>query len=145
MVDVVAVVAAVILLAIAGLHLLWAAGVPWPARDAASLGALVVGGGGDGRGRMPPPWATVAVALTLVLVAAGALAVRGLVATPAPAAVRALTWLAAGALAARGLGGFFEARWRPHVRALPYGRWNQRLYSPLCLALAAALAAALLA
>jgi uncharacterized membrane protein required for colicin V production len=91
---------------------------------------------------MPPRWASAAVAIALLLVAIGALA-RGLVAVPVPGAVRALTWIAAAALAARGLGGFLEARWRPHVRALPYDRWNRRLYSPLCLALAAALIAAL--
>ena len=143
MVDVLAGVAAAILLAVSVLHLIWAAGLPWPARDAASLNALVVGGRtGD---PMPPPWACAAVALALLLVAAGALAVRGLVTIPAPGAVRALTWLAAAVLAARGLGGFVEVRWRPHTRAIPYGRWNRRLYSPLCLGLAAALTVVLLA
>jgi hypothetical protein len=143
MVDVVAVLAAAALLALALLHLVWAAGSPWPARTAAELHALVVGG--KPRSVMPPPWASVGVAIVLALFAVGALAVRGLVPTPAPDVVRVLTWIAAGILVARGVGGFFEGWLRPDAASQPFARWNRRVYSPLCLLLAAALVAALTA
>jgi hypothetical protein len=141
MVDLIAVVAAAVLLALAGLHLVWAAGSPWPARDAAELHALVVGG--QPRAAMPPAWASVGVAVVLTLFAAGPLAVRGLLPAPAPDLVRVLTWVAAGIIAARGGLGFLERRLRPDAISQPFARWNRRLYSPLCLALAAALVAAL--
>jgi hypothetical protein len=141
MIDVVAVIAAAVLLALAALHLVWAAGSPWPARSAAELHALVVGG--PPRSEMPPPWASVGVAIVLSLFAVGALAVRDLVPAPAPDLVRVLTWVAAGILAARGVGGFFEPLLRPAATSQPFARWNRRLYSPLCVVLAAALAAAL--
>jgi hypothetical protein len=141
MANLVAILAAVVLFALAALHLVWAAGSPWPARTAAELHALVVGG--RPRSVMPPAWASIGVAIVLSLFAVGALAVRGLVPAPAPALVRTLTWIAAGILAARGVGGFFEARLRPDALTEPFARWNRRLYSPLCLLLAAALVTAL--
>lgn len=143
MVDVIAIIAAAILLGLAVLHLVWAAGSPWPARSAAELQALVVGGAPGSA--MPPPWACVGVAVVLALFAGGALAVRGLVPAPALDVVRVLTWIATGILAVRGVGGFFLAWLRPDTAGQPFTRWNRRLYSPLCVALAAALIAALAA
>jgi hypothetical protein len=139
MTDVVAVLAALVFLGLAVLHLAWAAGSPWPARTAAELHALVVGG--KPRSAMPPAWASVGVAIVLALFAGGGLAVRGLVPAPAPDVVRILTWIAAGIVVARGVGGFVEPWLRPNAATQPFARWNRRLYSPLCLVLAAALVA----
>jgi hypothetical protein len=141
MIDVVAVVTAAVLLAVAALHLYWARGGRWPGTDAASLNALVVGGRAGAP--VPSTAATVGVAIAVTGVAVGVLAARGLVPVPAPAAVRVLTWIAAAVLAARGLGGFFDRWLRPHTRALPFARWNTWLYSPLCVALALGLIVAL--
>jgi hypothetical protein len=139
--DALAILTAVVLLAIAGLHVYWAAGGRWPGHDAAALNAMVVG---DRPGAsMPPRLVTLAVGAGISGIALGALAARGLIALPLPGGVRVLTWIAAGVLAARGLGGFFEPRLRPHTIALPYGRLNRWIYSPLCIALAAGLIVAL--
>src|ERR1043165_3074466 len=59
MIDALALVTAVVLLAIAGLHVYWAAGGQWPGHDAASLNALVVGSRPGAS--MPPRFATLAV------------------------------------------------------------------------------------
>lgn len=139
--DTIAVIVAGVLFLVAALHVAWALGMTWPGHDEASLNAYVVGG--KPGSAMPPRMLTVAVALAVSGIALGALAARGLVTLPLPAVVRALTWVAAGVLALRGLGGFFDAQLRPHVRALPYATWNRRLYSPLCLGLAAGLVIAL--
>jgi hypothetical protein len=141
MADLAAVLAAAVLLGLAALHLVWATGSPWPARSAAELHALVVGGRPSAA--MPPAWASVGVAIVLALFAVGGLAVRGLVLAPAPELVRVLTWIAAGIVATRGVAGFFEPWLRPGALTEPFTRWNRRLYSPLCLALAAALVTAL--
>jgi hypothetical protein len=141
MIDAIALATAVVLLGVAGLHVYWAGGGRWPGHDEASLNAMVVGGRPGAP--MPPPLATVVVGAGVFGIALGALAVRDLIAPPLPDLVRALTWVAAGVLAVRGLGGFFELRLRPHTVALPYGRLNRRIYSPLCVALAAGLIAAL--
>lgn len=141
MIDALALATAVVLLAIAGLHVYWAAGGRWPGHDAASLNAKVVG---DRPGApMPPRFATIVVSAGISGIALGALAARGLIALPLPGVVRVLTWIAAGVLAARGIGGFFEPWLRPHTVALPYGRLNRRIYSPLCVALAGGLIVAL--
>lgn len=141
LIDLIAIAAALVLLAIAGLHVYWVIGGRWPGHDAASLNAMVVGARPGSA--MPPRIATVAVAVAIAGIALGAVHARGLIALPLSGVVRALTWVAAGALAARGLVGFFDLRLRPHTAALPFGRLNRRIYSPLCLALAAGLIAAL--
>jgi hypothetical protein len=142
MIDAIAIATGLVLLAIAGLHVYWAAGGRWPGHDAASLNAKVVGGRhGASMPRVP---LTLVVAAGLAGMALGAVAARGLITVPLSGAVRALTWVAAGVLTVRGVGGFFEPWLRPHTTALPYGHLNRRIYSPLCLALAAGLLAALL-
>jgi hypothetical protein len=141
MIDALAVLTAVVLLAIAGLHVYWAAGGRWPGHDEASLNALVVGGRPGAP--MPPPFASIAVSAGISGIALGAVAARGLIELPLPGVVRVLTWIAAGVLAVRGLGGFFDLRLRPHTIALPFGRLNRRIYSPLCVALAGGLIVAL--
>jgi hypothetical protein len=141
MIDAIAIATAMVLLAIAGLHMYWVAGGRWPNRDAASLNEMVVGAR---PGAAPPPrLLTAAVSAGLVGMALGAVAARGLVALPLPGTVRALTWVAAGVLAVRGIGGFFDRWLRPHTVAMPFARLNLWIYSPLCVALAAGLVAAL--
>jgi Protein of unknown function (DUF3995) len=142
MIDAIAIGTAAILLALAGLHVYWLSGRPWPGHDAASLNAMVVGARPGAA--MPPRPMTAAVSAGIVGIALGALAARGFVAPPFPGVVRALTWFAAGVLAVRGLGGFFDRWLRPHTVALPFAQLNVRIYSPLALALAAGLTAALL-
>jgi hypothetical protein len=140
--DVIALATAAVLLVIAGLHVYWLLGGCWPGRDAASLNARVVGGK-PGGARMPRRAPTAVVSVGIAGIALGTLAARGLIALPLPGVVRALTWIAAGALAVRGLGGFFDRWLRPHTAALPFARLNVRIYSPLCVALAAGVVAAL--
>jgi len=142
MIDAIAIVTAAILLALAGLHVYWLSGRTWPGHDAASLNAMVIGGRPGAA--LPPRPMTALVSAGLVGIAIGALAARGLVAPPFPGAVRALTWVAASVLALRGIGGFFDRWMRPHTAELPFARLNVRIYSPLALALAAGLGAALL-
>jgi hypothetical protein len=143
LIDAIATATAAVLLAIGGLHVYWLLGGRWPGRDAASLNAKVVGGRSGAGARMPRRLPTAVVSAALIGVALGALAARGVIALPLPGTVRALTWVAAGALAVRGIGGFFDRWLRPHTAALPFARLNVRIYSPLCVALAAGLVAAL--
>lgn len=134
------VLVATLLAGLALLHVYWARGGRRPARSDESLAMLVVGT----RGPMPSPMACYAVAVLLAIGALLVLAASGLVSLPLPSLlVMAGAWGVALAFAARGLGGFVEARFRPEVRELPYHFWNLRLYSPLCLALAALAALAI--
>lgn len=126
-------VLAAILVLLAFLHVYWAFGGRWPGRDSASLAELVVGT----RGEMPSALACHAVAAVLGLAAALVLDASGTLPLGLPSWMVAMgAWGVVAVLALRGLGGFFEGRLRPSVRELPYHRWNVRLYSPLCLALA---------
>ncbi len=114
------------LLAVATLHVNWARGSAWPARDERALAQAVIG-----RDAMPsaPACLTVAALLTV-----GAALVAG---WPRrwPRAQRLGAAGVATTLVGRGLIGFTGLM--PQGRAsLMFARWNRRLYSPLCLALA---------
>ena len=136
-----ALAAAGVLAALSLLHLYWAGGGRWPGHDEASLARTVVGD--PHSARMPGPVACIAVAVALALAASLPLAVQGLAAVPVGAGtLRVLTLLAAGVFALRGVGGFFEARFRRGQPVEPFHGLNRRLYSPLCVALAALLALA---
>ncbi|WP_083908498.1 DUF3995 domain-containing protein [Ilumatobacter coccineus] len=120
------------------LHALWASGSTWPRDSSDELADLVVG-----TRPFPSPPATWAVT---GLVAGGAwlvLAADGRV--PAPISVR-LTRLGAagvaGALALRGAGGLVAGATRLIDVTDEFRRWDLRVYSPLCLALAAGAAVA---
>lgn len=111
----------------AALHIAWALGSTWPARDEQELADLVVG---DNRGAMPPVAATVGVAGALGVASwAVCRQARG----RGGRATRTIGLVASAALLARGgLGFFVFAHSTPE-----FARWNKRLYSPLCLALGA--------
>jgi hypothetical protein len=142
--DIAAAIAIVVLVAIAGLHVGWAAGASFPARDRDALVRLVVGAP-IGQ-PMPGRVATWVVAIGLVGMAGWTAALRGWIDAPMPRA-----WLVAGALAMvaiftlRGIGGFFEVVLRPSIRDTPYMHWSRRLYSPIALGLATTIACAMLA
>ena len=135
----------VLLVGIAVLHLMWAAGSTFPAADRGALAAAVIGGV-PGPDSMPGRLATVAVAIGLVGAAWWTLMLAGVLASPLPA-----TWLHVGGLAMiaifglRGLGGFFEVTFRPSIRGTPYMSLSRSLYSPLALMLATLVACAMLA
>lgn len=119
------------LVAIAGVHLAWAAGSSWPLHSRAELADAVIGRAG---GEVPSPAACVAVAGLLCL-GAGFLGGgrRG------EGSLRALgPWVVVTALAGRGTLGLAgrtdlvsPGSASPRFRAL-----DRRLYSPICLALA---------
>jgi hypothetical protein len=118
------------LAAAAGLHLHWALGGTWPAADRADLAAKVVD-------RADLPSRTLMLAVTGALTAATALVWTRPV-TDHPL-VAAGTWTVAGFLAARGTVGLAYAAVRPDDS--PFAVRDRWLYSPVCMALAAATAA----
>jgi hypothetical protein len=138
-----AAIAAVLLSVIAGLHVAWALGSPFPARDRDTLAAAVVGA--PIGSPMPGRVATVVVAIGLVGMAWWTAAQGGLAPSPVPA-----PWLRAGSLAMvaifglRGIGGFFELALRPSIRGTPYVRYSRIVYSPLALLIAALVGCAML-
>jgi uncharacterized protein DUF3995 len=118
------------LVAIAGLHAAWALGSSFPFRDRKGLADAVVG-----REEVPSPSACMAVAALLVLAAtlvAGAL--------PIPKRLRtiALRFVTA-VLTTRGVAGALgrTSTLSPGSDSSAFVRLDQRLYSPLCLWLAA--------
>jgi hypothetical protein len=129
-------VAAIVLAAIALIHVYWAGGGFFPGKDANSLAQTVVGG--KPGMAMPPVFACLVVAGLLLIAAWVVLVVGGV--TPAVLSLE-LHKLAAFGLCAvlflRGAGGFFDARLRPEIKGSPYEKLNLSLYSPLCLTLAA--------
>ncbi|MGW5054105.1 DUF3995 domain-containing protein [Actinokineospora sp. NPDC004072] len=134
MMVVVAGIAAVALLLIALLHLVWLVS-PWPLRSREELARRVVGVEPD---RLPSAGLTVVVAVLLVLAAYLVAARGGLVGAPGP------DWLVAvGAggvavvLLARGVSGLVGSR----GGRTEFARWDLRLYSPLSLGLGALAAA----
>ncbi|PRA97841.1 DUF3995 domain-containing protein [Microbacterium sp. MYb64] len=125
-------VGAVGLAAVGVLHLVWAAGSPWPARDAAALADAVVGSE-----HVPAAGPTVGVA---VLALGGAAVVGG--AGGAGPIARLIRAGAAGALIARGLAGGVAAT---KALRLPdpsarFRRLDRVVYRPVCLVLGAAVA-----
>ncbi len=139
-----AALAALLLGAIAVLHLLWAMGSSFPAADRGALVAAVIGG--PVSGAMPGRVATIIIAIGLIGVAWETAMLGGLVASPIPA-----TWLRICGIAMvaifglRGIGGFFEVVVRPSIRGTPYMRLNRFVYSPLATVLAMLIACTLLA
>jgi hypothetical protein len=120
------------LLAIAGLHVLWATGSPWPCATEEELADLVVG---RVHGPVPPPAACLAVAGALTVAATG---VAGRP-RARPGVARLLAASTVAVLTVRGAAGLAG---RTDVlspgSSSPRFRWqDRRLYAPLCLALAA--------
>ena len=131
-----ALVASGTLWALAGLHVYWGRGGHWPAKTEAGLVATVVGVAPNQR--MPGLGACLVVAALLGIAASLPPMLHWIAPFSSLARIGILS--AAAVLGLRGLAGFFDRRLRPAIIGLPYDRLNRRVYSPLCLALAAALA-----
>ncbi|PPJ45813.1 DUF3995 domain-containing protein [Rhizobium sp. KAs_5_22] len=126
-----AVFLAVVLLAIAVLHLAWAAGSTFPATSEGDL-ARMVAGFAD-RDHMPPRPASALVAGALGVVAYVALALGSVCgwpfwtwSLPAAGVVVAFVFLA------RGVAAYVPA-WRALVPQEPFASLDRRYYGPLCL------------
>ena len=123
-------VASVGLVGLAGLHVIWAAGASWPLPDTASLSDAVIG-----HDKFPSSTACLTVAGALAI---GSAFVAGLPAHP--------DWLqrigatgVAGVLATRGVLGVagMTRLISQGSSSLRFRQLDRRLYSPLCLTLAA--------
>lgn len=129
---------AVLLALIAGLHVAWGLGERWPARDEKALAALVVGYRLD---RMPSPVQCFAAAVAILAAAAmvALLAINsqlsGLMMLVGAGVTAVFT--------ARGVAGYLPA-WRTRFPRQPFATFDRRLYSPLCLVIAATCAILLL-
>jgi uncharacterized protein DUF3995 len=127
--------AAATLLALAGLHAVWATGSSWPAKDRVALAELMAGRAG---GSVPPAAActTVATLLTIASVLVSGRPRR------LPALQRAGAHAVAAVLGVRGACGMAGRTdlVSPGSTAPRFWRMDRRYYSPLCLALAAAAA-----
>lgn len=122
---------------IAILHAAWGLGLRWPIRDEAELARAIAGF--KGIARMPGPGPSFAVAAALSAVAALALVLGGLAPFSLPAPLAKLAGLlAASVFLFRGALGF-TARWAAITPEQPFRRLDRRYYSPLCLAIGAAL------
>ena len=126
-----------VLAGLALLHAYWGLGGRWPGHDDTSLVERVVG---RTKGmRAPPPRACFAVAVALL----AATTFVGLHVNRWPAVavarwvVTAGFWSTALVFLARGLAGFVPAIFR-YAEGTPFHRLNRIVYSPLCLAIAAA-------
>lgn len=123
---------ALILTALAGIHIYWAMGGQWWLRRTVPMGA-------DGKERMPPgKFATLFVAAALldgVCVVIGAIDL-----VPRLLSVQWhiwLSWLWAVIFGARGVGGLVLGTCAASLRPTEFAYWDRRLYAPLCLYLSA--------
>lgn len=134
--SVAAIMTAGSLAVISGLHVYWALGGVFPAATREELGPTVVG---TPRGAaMPSVPLTFAVAGLFGVATLVPLVASGLVAVAVPAALPKVATLGmAGVFLARGLYGYVDRRVRPSTVGTPFEALNRRVYSPLCLALAA--------
>ena len=125
----------VVLGAVALLHAYWALGGLWPGKDEADLVRHVIGE--PRRTRMPPVWITWGVVAAILVAAVWPLFAAGLVAPPVPSAlVLGVAALIGVVFLLRGVAGYTPA-WRRGHAAEPFARRDRRLFSPLCLLLAA--------
>ena len=107
------------------LHVVWAVGSPWPARDHEVLGRHVIG-----RGVVPS-------ALPCLVVAGGLALFAWAFASESVGLARLVCFGATGVFAIRGVLGFFEPWLRPAIVETPYELYSRYMYSPLCLLIAA--------
>jgi len=125
-------------------HLLWATGSSWPAKSRDELADLVVG-------VRPFPSNPMTMGVVAAIGVATGLVVAesrrhpeevGADPSPAERAVRVATVAVPAVLAARGVGGLVASALELGDATAVFRHWDRRLYSPLCLALAALSAAA---
>ncbi len=142
MISAVAIVLALVLAAIAGLHAYWGRGGLWPAASEDELIATVIGNASARR--MPSPGLCLLVALVIAVTAIWPpLLAQG----SSAGALRPVILLGGFAIMAvfllRGVAGFLPAWRRLHPRE-PFASYDRRYYSPLCLLIAAGYAVLLL-
>lgn len=124
-----------VLLTVSGLHLAWALGSTFPARDEQSL-SKAAGGFKDAE-KMPPPLASLLVAIATFAAAVWPFMMRGSLGSFWP------NWLVSfGAIVlvlvflGRGVAGY--TRWMRNIcPEEPFATLNRRYYSPLCLIIGA--------
>lgn len=134
----IAAITATTLGAVAALHAAWAAGSTWPYKDPTTLTRSVVGI--PESGDFPPPGLTLVVTGALTVTAGAALA-RTANSEKIRRTARLLSLPAAAVLAVRGVGGFAQSLLHPQAATPEFTRNDLRIYSPLCLGLAAGLVA----
>ena len=115
--------AAVLLAAIALVHLAWALGFSWPEKDLESLALAIIG-----RRVLPSRLACLAVAGVLSLMIWALLA-------PGPAWTR---YAIAAVFLLRGTLGFVEPLFRAGIRRTPYLQYSRYMYTPLAFSLGVA-------
>lgn len=123
------------LLAVAAIHANWARGSSWPAANRRQLAEAVFGGD-----ELPSAGACGGVAVLLVLAAAFVSGQPRVV----PRVQRLGTMGVVTVLSLRGLVGVLGVLLHDRTSEV-FARWNHRLYSPLCLVLAALCSASLVA
>jgi hypothetical protein len=129
----VAVAEAVVLAAIAALHLVWTRS-PWPLSTREAFARTVLGEAGAAR--LPSTAASCVVAALLLVTALIALAQAGLARWPLPAwTLRWGAFVSGGVLALRGVAGIAQAIFAPAATPPEFTVWSGWLYSPLALAL----------
>jgi hypothetical protein len=126
-----------VLAALAALHLYWVAG-------GRAGRAVAVPSRPDGARIFAPKALATALVAAALLCAAAVVLLRAR-AVPVPAGVPArpievAAWMLAAVFAARAVGDFRYVGLFKRVRATPFARWDTRLFTPLCLALAGACA-----
>jgi hypothetical protein len=129
---------AVVLAALAGVHVYWGLGGVWPGHDRVTLARTVAGFGGIEQ--PPPPVACFVVAAALVIAAVWPLLLTGRLVAELPSTLLTLGGLALTLVfLGRGLAAYLPA-WRRLTPELPFAQLDQRLYGPLCLTLGAGFA-----
>lgn len=127
-----------LLLPIALVHVGWAFGMHWPAKDETSLIRTVIGT--QGMTRMPGSGLTLLVAAMIGLAGVCALWLGGSVVLPLPGWFQTVTGsLLALVFAARGIATFLAALFGAGPlmeRVEPFATLDRRLFAPLCLVLA---------
>ncbi|MFF4567460.1 DUF3995 domain-containing protein [Streptomyces sp. NPDC001435] len=126
--TVVPAVLVVALVVIGGLHLIWAFS-PWPLADKVTFTRTVLG---SDSGNMPPPALSALVGLALIAGAVLTLMVNETIPGLGPDWLRTLgSYGLALVLLGRGVGGFLLNS----GATTEFHRWNNALYSPLCVVL----------
>jgi hypothetical protein len=120
--------------AIALLHFSWALGGDWPAPKGENLAIYVTAGT-----RRPGRAMTLAVATAIAAAAAVVALSRVKVEPPWDILAGGAYFVVTLVFFGRGVAGYFPALWR-RAEGLPFRRLNRVFYSPLCLAIGAALA-----
>ncbi|HVG50151.1 MAG TPA: DUF3995 domain-containing protein [Xanthobacteraceae bacterium] len=116
---------------IAVLHILWALGSRWPARNERELVAQVIGR--KGMRQMPPPLQCALAGFAIFLAGVVALIVSGFLIVPLPSmAITLLGFVAAAIFGLRGLAAWHPA-WRDAFSQEPFATMDRTKFGPLCL------------